>query len=79
MSKKALLLGSVILLGCSTGSYADDDPDVDIESQQFSNDNCVDGYTQDCINDHCLTSESTDCQSQCAKMATAQCEEQSDD
>jgi hypothetical protein len=60
-------------------SFAVDDPELDIESGKFSQDNCVDENTQTCINNQCLTSEDIDCQDKCSSLATAKCQQQIDE
>ena len=59
--------------------FAADIPQVDIESQDFNQEQCVDDNTQTCINDQCLTSEATDCQAQCQTQAQAVCQQQAND
>lgn len=59
--------------------WAADIPQVDIESQEFNQEQCIDDNTQTCINDQCLTSEATDCQDQCNQQAQAVCQQQAND
>lgn len=76
MFKSNILLGAMFCALCSFTAFAVDIPQVDMESQEYNSDMCVDNNTQNCINAQCLTSEETDCQDQCATMAKAQCEQQ---
>ncbi len=76
LSNKVFITASILF---SLTSFAADLPQVDIESQKFNKEQCVNNNTQNCINDQCLTSEATDCQAQCQKKATAVCEQQADE
>lgn len=79
MLNKSTLLGSILFALFSMNVFGADIPQVDIQSQEFNKDECINNNTQNCINAQCLTSEALDCQEQCGKLATAQCEEQADD
>lgn len=57
--------------------FAADIPQVNIESQNFNKEQCIDDNTQACINGQCLTSDATDCQEKCQKQAAAVCKQQS--
>ncbi|PJD95700.1 MAG: hypothetical protein CK426_04010 [Legionella sp.] len=69
-------LGACLLVSTT---YAVDVPDIDMEANQFNASECIDNYTQDCLDNSCLTSDSTDCTDNCAALAKAKCEQQSDD
>ncbi|RUR05937.1 hypothetical protein [Legionella sp. km772] len=80
MAKIGLKIVNAVVGGVlSISVFAADIPQVDIESQDFNQEQCVDDNTQTCINDQCLTSEATDCQAQCQKQAQAVCQQQADD
>lgn len=79
MSPIINIFGLAVGILFSLTSFAADIPEVDIQSQEFNQEQCVDDNTQTCINDQCLTSEATDCQDQCQTQAQAVCQQQADD
>ncbi|STX52026.1 Uncharacterised protein [Legionella busanensis] len=61
----------------SVAAYADDEPTVVEDTQDFNMDMCIQNNKNECVNANCLTSTDIECIPKCEAKAQDKCKEQS--